>query len=92
MSAYYPIGTVVSIELDRPLQVMIAGYLPKRKDSRVYDYFAVPFPLGLVDETAYICFDQDAITEVLWEGYRDETCQQLLQGFDEMAQNIQKLR
>lgn len=90
MSLYHPIGTIVKLGLDESLQFMIAGYLPKRADSSVFDYFAVPFPFGLVDETNYICFNRESITEVVFEGFSDEQCKEVLNGFDELASNLKK--
>ena len=90
MSIYHPIGTIVKLELSDSLQFMIAGYLPKRGDSGVFDYFAVPFPFGLVDETKYICFNRASITEVVFEGFCDEQCKEVLTGFDELAANLKK--
>lgn len=91
MSLYHPIGTIVKLDLDESLQFMIAGYLPKREDSSVFDYFAVPFPFGLVDETKYICFNRESITEVVHEGFCDEQCEEVLTGFDEFAANLKKV-
>lgn len=90
MSVYHPVGTIVKLDIDESLQFMIAGYLPKREGSSVFDYFAVPFPFGLVDETKYICFNRDSITEVVFEGFRDEQCEEILAGFDELASNLRK--
>ncbi len=90
MSKYYPIGTIVKLNLSKENLFMISGYFPKREDTRVYDYFAVPFPLGLSDETSYICFDSSSITEVVYEGYCDEQCKKTLNGFDEMLANIKQ--
>lgn len=90
MSLYHAIGTIVRIDLDEELQFMIAGYLPKREDSGIFDYFAVPFPFGFVDERKYICFNRDAVTEVVFEGFCDEQCEEILNGFDELASDLKK--
>ncbi len=90
MSKYYPVGTIVKLNLSEDNLFMISGYFPKREDSLVYDYFAVPYPLGLIDETSYICFNSSSITEVVYEGYCDEQREKTLNGFDEMLSNIKQ--
>ncbi len=88
MKRYYPVGTIVRLEDLDPKYFMIAGYLPKREDSKIYDYFGVIFPLGMKDASDYICFDHDSITEVIHTGYCNEACQNLLDGFCEYGENL----
>lgn len=90
MSIYHPIGTVVKLTLDKDMLFMIAGYLTRQGDGRVFDYFAVPFPLGLIKENQYVSFNRDCITEVVHVGYRSEACDKLLDGFDQIAVNLKK--
>lgn len=89
MNEYYPIGTVVKLRLDDSLLIMIAGYLPKQKDSRPFDYFGVPFPFGMLDESKYICFDRNAIVEVVHKGYCDAECKKVLEGLSKFTDNLQ---
>lgn len=90
MSIYHPIGTVVKLTLDKDMLFMIAGYLTRQGDGRVFDYFAVPFPLGLIKENQYVSFNRECITEVVHVGYRNEGCDKLLDGFDQIAANLKK--
>lgn len=90
MSLYYPIGTIVKLSLDKDMLFMISGYLTRQGDGAVYDYFAVPFPMGLVKDNQYISFNRECITDVIHIGYCDEECKQVLDGFDEFADNIKK--
>lgn len=88
MSMYYPIGTIVRLTIDKEMLFMISGYLTRQSGYPIYDYFAVPFPLGLVKENQYILFDQQNIIEVVHEGYCDEECQSVLDGFEELVTNL----
>ena len=90
MSTYHPIGTIVKLTIDKDMLFMIAGYLTRQGDGKTYDYFAVPFPLGLMKENQYISFNHDRITEVIHTGYCDEEGQEVLEGFDQFVENLKK--
>ena len=90
MNSYYSIGTVVTLRHNPNFQFMIAGYWPKKEESKVFDYFAVPYPTGLINSEQYIGFDSESIADVVYEGYCDEECQRVLQGFDEFARNLRE--
>ena len=91
MSTYYPIGSVVRLYMDEKTLFMIAGYLPKHDDDGVFDYFAVPFPYGMTDANKYICFNRQAITELVHTGYCDAEGQEVLEGFDQIVTNFKDL-
>lgn len=91
MSTYYPIGTMVKLTVDEDMLFMIAGYLTRQGDGKVYDYFAVPFPFGLSKDNQYILFNHDRITEVVHTGYCDEECQDVLDGFEQLTENIKSI-
>ena len=88
MSMYHPIGTIVRLSIDEEMLFMISGYLTRQGDGKTYDYFAVPFPLGLMKENQYISFNHDCIIEVVHNGYCDEECQTVLDGFKQFAENL----
>lgn len=88
MSTYHPIGTIVKLSIDKDLLFMISGYLTKQGDGVTYDYFAVPFPLGLSKDNQYISFNHNRITEVVHAGYCDDECKTILEGFDKLVSNI----
>ena len=91
MSTYYPIGTIVKINIEKDMEFMIAGYLTQQPDGKVYDYFAVPFPFGLIKDNQFAFFNHSRITEVLHTGYCNEECSKILDGFDELTANIKKV-
>lgn len=88
MSKYYPIGTIVKLNGNDILHVMVAGYLPQREDSGVFDYFGVPFPYGLTDESNYICFNKNMIAELVFEGYEDEEGKEILSALEDVVTNV----
>lgn len=90
MNSYYPIGTVVTLKQNPKFQFMIAGYLPKKAGSKVFDYFAVPYPTGMINSKQYIGFNRESVAEVVFEGFVDAECQKVLQGFDEFANNLRE--
>lgn len=91
MSTYHPIGTIVKLTIDKDMLFMIAGYLTRQGDGKIHDYFAVPFPFGLMKENQYISFNRDCITEVVHMGYCDEKAQEVLEGFDQFVENIKEV-
>ena len=50
----------------------------------------MPFPLGLMKENQYISFNHNCITEVIHLGYCDDECQSVLDGFDQLVENLKK--
>ena len=73
MNVILPIGSVVKLRNSEQL-VMIFGYLQKSTamPDKVVDYVAVPYPAGNVNIFAQYGFQMTDITEVLFEGYRNE--------------------
>lgn len=90
MSLYHPIGTIVKLTFDENMLFMIAGYLPRQGNGKIHDYFAVPFPFGLMKNNQYVIFNRDRITDVIHTGYCDDDCQEVLNGFDQFAENLKK--
>lgn len=90
MSIYYPVGTIVKLTIDSDMLFMISGYLTRQGDGKIFDYFAVPFPMGLAKDNQYISFNRNCITQVVHMGYCDEQCSKVLEGFDQFVENIKK--
>lgn len=88
MSDFLPIGSVVLLGNTDPEIVMIAGYLPQEEGKGVNDYFGVPYPLGMLTPSAYVCFQKREISGVLHRGFCDENGQKLLEGLDQFEQNL----
>ena len=68
----FPIGTVVSVE-GFSTRVMIIGHLQQQKDTnKVWDYAAVPFPIGLMSPDEFILFEHEKITLLSFIGLQDK--------------------
>lgn len=68
----FPIGSVVSVEgLEN--RFMIIGHLQKQSGTdTVWDYAAVPFPVGLIDPTKLLLFNHDKISLLSYIGLQDQ--------------------
>ena len=73
MNVILPIGSVVKLR-NTAEPVMIFGYLQKTsaKPGEVVDYVAVQYPIGNVNIFTQYGFQMTDITEVIFEGYRNE--------------------
>lgn len=87
---YLTIGSIVKLENSDELSYMLVGYFPK-KENKMYDYLAVPFPFGLIDSDQFICFDKAAISSVVFDGYSDNKAVDILNGFEELANTIKNV-
>ena len=90
MTSYLPIGSLVALKQDLGCWI-IAGYLPHTQEDSVYDYFAVPFPLGMLGAQDYLCFDRNAISHIIHTGFCDESCQNVLDGLAQFSGNLDTL-
>ncbi|MCD7730009.1 MAG: DUF4176 domain-containing protein [Oscillospiraceae bacterium] len=71
MKKLFPIGTIVEIDGVVP-RYMIIGHIMKESDSdRVWDYAAVPFPIGLLDPEKFLLFNHDKIKVLHFIGLQD---------------------
>lgn len=67
-----PIGSVVMLEGIKN-RLMIIGHLQKQAGTEViWDYSAVPYPVGLIDPTQMILFNHDKIVLISYIGLQDE--------------------
>ena len=73
MNVILPIGSVVKLRNSDQL-VMIFGYLQKSTGmpDQIVDYVGVPYPSGNINLFTQYGFQMTDITEVIFEGYRNE--------------------
>lgn len=68
----FPIGTVVSVD-GLPTRVMIIGHLQQQEGAeKIWDYAAVPFPIGLMSPDEFVLFDHEKITLLSFIGLQDK--------------------
>ena len=75
---FLPIGTVVSTKKGKE-KLMIIGFLTSdgENQSRIYDYSACVFPLGVYTNEATLVFDHSDIKEIYYIGYNDKKSKEL---------------
>lgn len=73
MNVILPIGSVVKLRNSDQL-IMIFGYLQKSSamPDQIVDYVGVPYPSGNINLLTQYGFQMTDITEVIFEGYRNE--------------------
>lgn len=69
MKKMLTVGSIVELKGENADKVMIAGYHVKTKDGRIFDYFAVPYPLGMMTPSEYLLINENVISDVVFEGY-----------------------
>ena len=88
---HYSIGSIVKLK-DVDHLFMIAGYLPKIKDGKTFDYFAVTYPFGLISLNEFICINNDIVEKVVFEGYSDEQTISFLNNIEEFEKNLMSIK
>ncbi len=72
---YLPVGTVVLLK-DGKQYMAITGYKVRDDMYNVYDYCGCIFPVGYTTPSHGV-FNHNQIQEVAFEGYRDESFEEL---------------
>ena len=85
----YPLGTVVRTTGKE--RYMLTGYVRLARDGSLAEYAAVRFPQGNIGINSFYYFNSDDITEVLYEGYKDESFEQIVQVIHAAAEGIEEL-
>lgn len=72
MKNYLPIGSVVLLK-EGQKKIMIYGRIQQQKGTEtVWDYIGCLYPEGNISEEFTYLFNHKDISEVVFEGYRDE--------------------
>lgn len=70
MREFLPMGSIVRLKESKK-RLMIIGRLQKRTDAeKVFDYLAIFYPIGCVDNNV-VLFDEADIGELVFRGYCD---------------------
>lgn len=71
MKNLLPVGSVVLLR-SASKKLMIIGILQiKQSEGRMYDYLAVPYPEGYLDEGSNFLFNHEDINDVVFRGYEN---------------------
>lgn len=70
MKNYLPMGSIIRLK-ESNKKLMIIGRQQKRTDNnKVFDYLAIFYPIGTVDNNV-VLFNEDDIDELVFRGYCD---------------------
>lgn len=90
MKSVLTIGTVVKIK-DTKKSVMIVGVKQiNKKDKKLYDYIAVPYPEGFINAETFIVFDNKDIEDINYFGYLNSEMQVYLTKIKELQDKDNK--
>lgn len=88
MKKLLPVGSIVKVR-DSEKLFMIASFMVTTTNDKKYDYLAVRYPYGFIDDKCFYSFDQSNIDEVVHMGYESEThtnCIALLDTLNELSE------
>lgn len=91
MKRLLPVGSVVTVVQAVGQKFMIIGYL-KQSEEKIYDYMAVPYPIGLVAKDTLVLFYSDEIQEICHVGFCDEECEAFTRTVPQMVRVLQKAK
>ena len=80
----FPIGSVVLLK-NAEKELMVIGILPANEDVQ-YDYLAVLYPEGYINDKYVFLFNHDDILEVKYLGYMDSSYQMFRSGLNSMLE------
>lgn len=80
----YPIGSVVKLR-NAEKELMVIGILPTNEDVQ-YDYLAVLYPEGYINDKYVFLFNHNDILEVKYLGYMDSSYQMFRSGLNSMLE------
>lgn len=89
MEKILPVGSIVKVK-DSEKLFMIASFMITTSNSEKYDYLAVRYPYGFIDEKCFYSFNQSNIDKVIYMGYESEihdNCVALLDTLNELNEN-----
>jgi len=81
----FPIGSVVRLK-EAEKELMVIGILPINEEKQ-YDYLAVLYPEGYINDKYVFLFNHDDIVEVKYLGYMDSSYQMFRSGLNAMLEN-----
>jgi hypothetical protein len=81
---WLPIGSIVKLG---GVKVVVAGYQAVQK-GRYYKYIGFVYPIGLYSKDEIILFNQEKIKEVLFEGYKFEHFDDVMNSLEENYKKI----
>lgn len=73
-----PVGSVVKLHnIDQPI-LIYGTYQMSLQNGKTYDYLGTAYPAGFLGGESNVLFQANAITEVLFEGYKTPAYESLM--------------
>ncbi|MBP3593855.1 MAG: DUF4176 domain-containing protein [Lachnospiraceae bacterium] len=90
MERLLPIGSIIKLDKESKICFMIVGYFPTNKEGDTRDYSAVRYPMGAYDSRVFFFINHKDITEILHEGYKDNSYENLMEliGKGKLRENL----
>ena len=83
-----PLGSIVYLEEGTvPLAIIVVSSFVQKEETGeklyYFDYAGTPYPQGLIDEEELYYFHHENISEVVFEGYKNEQHERYLKSVEE---------
>lgn len=90
MSELLPVGSVVSVDEGKNVQMMIVGYYPvDSRKKECYQYLGVIYPSGTtVKNDVMNMFNHADIRKVIFEGYSTDAAKKALRELTEYTEKV----
>lgn len=89
MKDLLPIGTVVLLK-EATKKIMIIGYLPVTEEQKTFDYSGVLWPEGLITTEQSLLFNNDDISQIFFNGFKNEESEEFNKKINELLANKQQ--
>ena len=84
---WLPIGSIVKIE---KAKVIVAGYQASNKEKKYFKYIGFIYPLGIYKKDEILFFNDDAINEVVFEGYKFQHYDDVINSLNESEKKLKE--
>lgn len=89
MGQLLSIGSIVVVDKENDNKLMILGYFPYDiEDKHLYTYSGTFYPTGIVNENSIVMFNEDSIEEVVFNGFKNEDGEELLNDLSEIRDGM----
>lgn len=86
-----PLGTVVALDEETQVKMVIAGYYIRHEDGQIYDYLGLGYPFGMALDGGNSVFNAEAIEQVLFTGYETEKSRSFLENLPRFVEQEENL-
>ena len=69
--SFLPLGSIVSLKGATRYVVVIGYTVVEEGEQKIWDYLGCAYPIGVVDPSKNLLFDQDQIEKVVFRGFTD---------------------